>query len=186
MTFTTDYYVCIWNSSDVLSTDVLWYNTSLSLHMWARDGLLYVLLCDIGWAKWALSICLSLCTLTMDRCVRWLLPGRGSVVHSVLLYPAPCCVLSLCWLPLYWLLKYGQHGEVDNLTNSGKNLSGQMSSSLCRNYSMYRKKVSGTKMINFDNCEMFREKKRSESRGVYQRRICYTPRIAESLFHTMT
>jgi hypothetical protein len=34
-----------------------------------------------------------------------------------------------------------------------------------------QKKVSGTKMINFDNCEMFREKRRSESRGVYQRRI---------------
>jgi hypothetical protein len=38
---------------------------------------------------------------------------------------------------------------------------GQMSSSLCRNISLCRKKVSGTKMINLDNCEMFREKKRS-------------------------
>ena len=37
----------------------------------ARDGLAYVLLCDIGWAKWALSTGLALCTLTgVDRDVR--------------------------------------------------------------------------------------------------------------------
>jgi hypothetical protein len=45
-------------------------SAGLSLHTWARDGLVYVLLCDIGWAKWALSIGLLLCTLTVDRCVR--------------------------------------------------------------------------------------------------------------------
>ena len=97
-----------------------------------------------------------------------------------------------------------------------KNCHGQMSSSLCRNYSMCKKKVSGTKMINFnnsswsnciiivqicavihenvsgtkmcyfDNCERFREMRGNESRGVYQRRICYTPRIAESSFRTTT
>ncbi len=45
-------------------------SVGLSLHTWARDGLVYVLSCDIGWAEWALSIGLSLCTLTVDRCVR--------------------------------------------------------------------------------------------------------------------
>jgi hypothetical protein len=36
---------------------------------------------------------------------------------------------------------------------------------------MCKKKVSGTKMINFDNCERSEEMRRNESRGVYQRRI---------------
>ena len=31
-------------------------SAGLLLHMWARDGLVYVLSCDIGWAKWTLSI----------------------------------------------------------------------------------------------------------------------------------
>jgi hypothetical protein len=39
---------------------------NLLLHAWARDGLVYVLLCDIGWAKRALSIGLAFCTLTID------------------------------------------------------------------------------------------------------------------------
>ena len=60
----------------------------LSLHKWTRDGLQYVQLYDIGWAEWALSIGLALYTLMLDRCVRWLLPGRGSVVRLVLLYQA--------------------------------------------------------------------------------------------------
>ena len=37
-------------------------SAGLSLHTWAIDRLVYVLLCDIGWAKSALSISLSLCT----------------------------------------------------------------------------------------------------------------------------
>jgi hypothetical protein len=42
-------------------------SAGLPLHTWAIDGLVYVLSCDIGWAKWALSISLLFCTLTVDR-----------------------------------------------------------------------------------------------------------------------
>ncbi len=48
------------------------------------------------------------------------------------------------------------------------------------------KKVSCTKVCYFENCERSGEMRRSESRGVYQSRICNTPRIAESLFRTAT
>ena len=46
------------------------------------------------------------------------------------------------------------------------------------------KNVSGTKMIFCDNCEKKRETKGTVSWGVYQKRICYTPRTAESLLCT--
>jgi hypothetical protein len=47
-------------------------SAGLSLHKWTRDRLVCVLSCDIGWAKWALSIGLALCTLRVDRCVHFL------------------------------------------------------------------------------------------------------------------
>ena len=50
-----------------------------------------------------------------------------------------------------------QHGEVDNLTNSGKNLSWSNVIIAVQNLQCARKKVSGTKMINFDNCERSEE-----------------------------
>ena len=58
---------------------------------------------------------------------------------------------------MYWLLKYVQHGAVDNLTNGGKNLSWSNVIITVQKLQYVQKKVSGTKMINFDNCEMFRE-----------------------------
>jgi hypothetical protein len=50
MTFTSAYYVYIWDSSNVLSTDgmIRVLSDGLSLHTWARDRLVYVLLYDIG------------------------------------------------------------------------------------------------------------------------------------------
>jgi hypothetical protein len=55
--------------SNYTVTTIRVLSSGLSLHMWARDRLVYLLWCDIGWTKWALSIGLSLCTLTVDRCV---------------------------------------------------------------------------------------------------------------------
>jgi hypothetical protein len=57
MTFTPAYYVYIRDSPSVLSTDTIpVLSAGLLLHTWAIGGLVYVLSCDIGWAKWALSI----------------------------------------------------------------------------------------------------------------------------------
>ncbi len=43
------------------------------------------------------------------------------------------------------------------MTNGGKNLSWSNVIIAVQKLQFVQKKVSGTKMINFDNCEMFRE-----------------------------
>jgi hypothetical protein len=42
-------------------------SAGLLLHKWTRDRLVYVLSCNKGWAKWAQSIGLALCTLMVNR-----------------------------------------------------------------------------------------------------------------------
>jgi len=68
MTFTPAYYVYIRDSPSVLSTDTIpVLSAGLLLHTWAIGGLVYVLSCDIGWAKWALSIDLSFVVLQTTK-----------------------------------------------------------------------------------------------------------------------
>ena len=69
-------------------------SVGLSLHKWTRDGLVW-LSYGIDTTKWALSNCLSLCTLTVDWHVCGLSSCRGSEVQAVLLYWLPYCVLSI-------------------------------------------------------------------------------------------
>ncbi len=45
-------------------------SASLYLHKGTRNRLVYVLSCDIGFAKWAISIGLAPCTIMVDRRVR--------------------------------------------------------------------------------------------------------------------
>ena len=156
-------------------------SAGLLLHKWTSDGLVYVLPCDIGWAKWALSIGLSLCTLTVDRCVRWLRRAE-----QVWLYRAPCFELLLEQLPLYWLLIFVQYGEVDNLTNSSKNLSRSNCIIVVQICVVITKMQLALKLCYFDNCERSEEMRGLWAGWVYQRTICYTPCIAVSLFCTTT
>jgi hypothetical protein len=127
-------------------------SAGLLLHTWTRDGLVYILLCDIGWAKWALSIGLALCTITADRCVCCHLPGRGSVLCLVLLYRV------LCWVFLNWQVPlYRLYGEVENLTNGSKKLSCSNCIIVVQICAVITKNVSGTKMFYFDKCKRNRE-----------------------------
>ena len=79
-----------------------------------------------------------------------------------------------------------QYGEVDNLTNGGKNSSWSNCIIIVQICAVIYENVSGTKMCYFDNCERSEKCGGCQSRGVYQKGMWYTPRIAESLFRTTT
>jgi hypothetical protein len=64
---------------------ILILSFGLSLHIETRDGLV-CLSYGIDTTKWALSTCLLVCALTLDRHVRRLSRCRGSEVQSVLVY----------------------------------------------------------------------------------------------------
>jgi hypothetical protein len=161
MTFTTAYYVYIWDSPSILSAGVR-DNTSTAswmLCMWRRQTTICTI--TIVWHRldkvlgtiyWSSVLYINdrqMCALTFA--------ARGSVVRLVLLYQAPCFLL-LWWVPLYWLLIFVQYGEVDNLTIGGKNLSWSNLIIVVQICAVVTKNVSGTKMIIFDNCERSREK----------------------------
>jgi hypothetical protein len=186
MTFTTAYYVYIWDSPSILSTNV-WYNTSTvsrSINTYVNKG--WTSMCTIVWHRlgnagtifWSIGMYINdwqMCVLTFCWaeevwCIRYCCTEHRG------------CVLLLEWVPLYWLLIFVQYGEVDNLTNGGKNWSWSKLNTVVQICAVVTKNVRGTKMIMFDNWERIREMRGNVNWGVYQRWICYTPCITESLF----
>jgi hypothetical protein len=129
-------------------------SAGLLLHKWTRDALVYVLLCDLGWAEWALSIGLVLCSLPVDKCVCWLSPGRGSVVHLV--PRAVLCVVivvstvllttNICSV-VWWGWQFDKRR---------KNLSWSKLIIVVQICALVMKNACATKMIIFDKCEEWR------------------------------
>jgi hypothetical protein len=182
-------HVQIRDNSNVLSTDVWHYTSTVSRSIATYVGERRTSICTIVWHKlgkvgaiyWSIVMYINgrqMCVLTFARQRKWCIwycytESRVVRCHcSEYRRTGYWNIYSMVTLTIWW--------------TAVKTCHGQMSSLLCRNYSMCKKKVSGTKMIIFENCERFREMRGNESRGVYQRRICYTPCIAELSFCTTT
>ena len=77
----------------------------------------------------------------------------GTAIPSAVL----CVVVIVSTVVLTTI--FVQYGEVDNLTNGGKNLLLSNLIIVAHICAVETKNASGTKMINFDNCERSEEKR---------------------------